>query len=250
MRQCRFCSRWFKNRQAVRAHLRWCGDYQEGNLRTEGPPFKKSGYQRTPYTFLQSLPPPESDANPIIGCECVECGFLERSSRTGLCRNCGNRIFRDIYSGPPWHYCRHCGEPARGNNPNSQCPCGGTKSWDIYLRRKLWYQEIGQECLACGRFHASSTSGRCWSCGEPGLLEHYSGPPYFYCDSCGKPARGNNKETKCDCYGFTAWTKSKTRPVEEPEPEEEPRETEQADEPAFEDPRIELFMFLLEHMKK
>lgn len=28
MRQCRYCKRWFKNKQAVRAHLRWCTKYR------------------------------------------------------------------------------------------------------------------------------------------------------------------------------------------------------------------------------
>ena len=222
MRQCRFCGRWFKNKQAVMAHLRRCNDYQEGNLRTEGPPFEKSGYQRTPYPLVQGLNPPDPDANPIVEHECAECGFPEQSERTGLCRNCGSRIFRRICSGPPWYYCRHCSEPARGNNPDSQCPCGGRKSWSKYTRRKLWHQVIGKECLACGRFHSDTAPKRCWSCGEPNLLEHYSGPPYFYCDSCGKPAPGNNQRMQCDCYGFKDWTKSKTKPVEEPESEEEP----------------------------
>jgi len=28
MQQCRFCGRWFKNKQGVRAHLRWCPKYR------------------------------------------------------------------------------------------------------------------------------------------------------------------------------------------------------------------------------
>ena len=32
MRRCHFCGRWFKNKQAVRAHLKYCSEYQEARL--------------------------------------------------------------------------------------------------------------------------------------------------------------------------------------------------------------------------
>jgi hypothetical protein len=35
MRKCYYCNRWFKNKQAVRAHLRWC---PERNYRDSGGP--------------------------------------------------------------------------------------------------------------------------------------------------------------------------------------------------------------------
>jgi hypothetical protein len=38
MRQCYYCKRWFKNKQAVRAHLRWCPEYSgsKGPIVTPG----------------------------------------------------------------------------------------------------------------------------------------------------------------------------------------------------------------------
>ena len=32
MQKCNFCGRWFKNKQAVRAHLKYCQEYRELRL--------------------------------------------------------------------------------------------------------------------------------------------------------------------------------------------------------------------------
>lgn len=159
MRQCRFCGRWFKNQQSVRSHLKWCNDYREGNLRTDGPPFEKSGFQRNFFSSLQS--PDRPDTHQRVEEECIECGYREPRTTFGRCRNCGSRKYWPIYSGPPWLYCHHCGSPSHGNNPDYQCPCGGNKWWDEYWKKKLWYEVIGKECIVCHEFHSDTAVESC-----------------------------------------------------------------------------------------
>lgn len=38
MRQCNFCDRWFRNKQAVRAHLKHCGPYRSARADGTSPP--------------------------------------------------------------------------------------------------------------------------------------------------------------------------------------------------------------------
>lgn len=38
MRRCHFCSRWFRSKQSVRAHLRWCEDYKDAQAVVMLPP--------------------------------------------------------------------------------------------------------------------------------------------------------------------------------------------------------------------
>ena len=50
MRRCLFCERWFKNKQAVRAHLRYCGEYldrpddDEDRYDDDEDPYDNDGY--------------------------------------------------------------------------------------------------------------------------------------------------------------------------------------------------------------
>ena len=123
MRQCYFCKRWFKNKQAVRAHLRWCPEYSGSGdhivplgiinipqQRKSGTPETAQNHRIYPegsYIDPLNRKPPETAADyiwPVDICVihrgCMVCPYCQGhlmcednrpipASRKGVCPFCG-----------------------------------------------------------------------------------------------------------------------------------------------------------------
>lgn len=107
-RQCPSCSRWFKSKQAIRAHMRFCEAYLE----------RKAAAQAVV----------EGETTITILRECVSCQRI-RTTEGDLCPYCGDRWWNPIWMPPPWYFCPACLRPAVRNYPLAQCLCGQNRLW-------------------------------------------------------------------------------------------------------------------------
>ncbi|RMH36310.1 MAG: hypothetical protein D6689_22720 [Deltaproteobacteria bacterium] len=78
MRRCQFCDRWFRNKQAVRAHLRFCAPYLQA--RADGTsPTPARLVERTYYRCAgcADFVADREDVHALYRGRCPKCGYRE-----------------------------------------------------------------------------------------------------------------------------------------------------------------------------
>jgi len=100
-RHCPACRKWLGNKQAVRAHLRWCEKWKDGGL-----------------SALPELP----ETRILV---CLDCRSVSPLTlRTQGCPYCRGDRFLDTTLPPPWYVCARCGTPLPFNAVTLPCSKG------------------------------------------------------------------------------------------------------------------------------
>ena len=167
-RQCSFCNRWFRNKQAVRAHLRRCETYLDTKRDAAPGLLARLGLSgRSPGSALapRELPPPTLiplEQSPLARELTAEVHGFPPSALEVAAMN-----------RPPGLGPRPPAEPIVGLAVCVEC---GSRSSEMRVcsrcssRRWILAQDNPIECRECGTWQASanpSWDGHCTECGEP-----------------------------------------------------------------------------------